>query len=292
MLRLVEGLAQDPGRLRIQTIDSLNFRLATQLTVTAKAGGALVITERPRDLYNRAAQRTLASAADDEQLAADVELLFERLDNHWGNVQQLLADMLRQRGHWLRYVLAHEPGALCGRISASLAEIVRDHVNAVYGLLPAALRNEASGLPGVGALGSDVQSAASWKRLASLTLTIKCEWRKAVTKALGPEYDSVHAKEALKGSIERLSRVPGFQGLVDLAALPAAELSHADAAALEAFSRVLRAAAAHLQAEFSLTMGVSTTPTSPVQRAPRYRMGACPPTWLCEPDDLAPHTRR
>ena len=40
-------LAQDPGRLRIQTIDSFNFRLATQLTVTAKAGGSLQITERP-----------------------------------------------------------------------------------------------------------------------------------------------------------------------------------------------------------------------------------------------------
>src|SRR5215470_17549470 len=47
------NLAQDPGRLRIQTIDSFNFRLATQLTVTAKAGGTLVITERPHELYNR-----------------------------------------------------------------------------------------------------------------------------------------------------------------------------------------------------------------------------------------------
>jgi len=51
-------LAQDPGRLRIQTIDSFNFRLATQLTVTAKAGGSLLITERPHELYNRAARQT------------------------------------------------------------------------------------------------------------------------------------------------------------------------------------------------------------------------------------------
>ena len=96
------NLAQDPGRLRIQTIDSFNFRLATQLTVTAKAGGALVITERPYELYNRAARQTLAAAGEDAQLAADVELLFERLDNNWANVQRLLADMLRERGHWLR----------------------------------------------------------------------------------------------------------------------------------------------------------------------------------------------
>src|SRR5262249_16669740 len=77
------NLAQDPGRLRIQTIDSFNFRLATQLTVTAKAGGTLVITERPQELYNRAARQTLGAAEEDPQLAADAELLFERLDNNW-----------------------------------------------------------------------------------------------------------------------------------------------------------------------------------------------------------------
>ena len=38
------NLAQDPGRLRIQTIDSFNFALASQLTVTARAGGTLSIS--------------------------------------------------------------------------------------------------------------------------------------------------------------------------------------------------------------------------------------------------------
>src|SRR5579859_2524261 len=184
------NLAQDPGRLRIQTIDSFNFRLATQLTVTAKAGGALQITERPGELYNRAARQTLAAADHDEQLAADVELLFERLDNNWGNVQRLLADMLRERGHWLRYVLGHEPGALCERVNGSLGEIVRDQLRTASALLPQLLRNQASALPRVDALGIDVESAPAWKRLAELTLTAKGDWRKpkGITKAQGFEY--------------------------------------------------------------------------------------------------------
>src|SRR3954451_20992805 len=190
-------LAQDPGRLRIQTIDSFNFRLATQLTVTAKAGGSLLITERPGELYNRAARQTLAAADHDEQLAADVELLFERLDNNWGNVQRLLADMLRQRGHWLRYVLGHEPGALCARISSSLGAIVSDHLRAAASLLTNALRNQLSGLPRVGSLGTDPQSLRAWKELASWTLTGKGECSKAGTKALGTEYESAPAKAAL-----------------------------------------------------------------------------------------------
>jgi ATP-dependent helicase/nuclease subunit A len=255
-------LAQDPGRLRIQTIDSFNFRLATQLTVTAKAGGALVITERPHELYNRAARLTLAAADEDPQLAEDVELLFERLDNNWGNVQRLLADMLRQRGHWLRYVLGHEPGALCARISDSLAEIVHDHLRAVCSLLPTGLRNEAGALPHIGPLGSELRSLPSWKRLASLTLTAKCEWRKpkGITRAAGAEYESSEARDALRAAIERLSSVRGFREvLVELAALPAAVLSDADAAAIEALSRVLRSAAAHLQAEFAVNGRVDHT---------------------------------
>jgi len=253
-------LAQDPGRLRIQTIDSFNFRLATQLTVTAKAGGSLLITERPGELYNRAARQTLAAADHDEQLAADVELLFERLDNNWGNVQRLLADMLRQRGHWLRYVLGHEPGALCARISGSLGAIVSDHLRAAASLLTNALRNQLSGLPRVGFLGTDPQSLRAWKELASLTLTGKGEWRKAVTKALGTEYESAPAKAALKSAIELLSGVPRIQQtLAELDALPAATLSNADAAAIEALSRVLRAAAVYLQAEFAVSGRIDHT---------------------------------
>jgi len=41
-------LANNPGRLRIQTIDSFNFWLASQLPVTAKAGGTLSVDDRPQ----------------------------------------------------------------------------------------------------------------------------------------------------------------------------------------------------------------------------------------------------
>src|SRR5687768_1252400 len=36
------GLADNPSRLRVQTIDSFNFWLASQLPIASKAGGALV----------------------------------------------------------------------------------------------------------------------------------------------------------------------------------------------------------------------------------------------------------
>ena len=257
------NLAQDPGRLRIQTIDSFNFRLASQLPVTAKAGGALTITDRPWELYHRAARGTLVAAESDPALSADVEFLFERLDNNWHNVEQLLASMLQERGHWLRYVLGHEPQALCTRINESLGYIVREHLVAACDRLSAALRADAGALPQAGgALESEPESLIAWQGLAALTLTQKGEWRKpkGVTKALGPAYEATAAKDALRAYLERISSVAGARELlVELASLPAAELFESDAAAIVALSRVLRAAAIQLQTEFALDGRVDHT---------------------------------
>ena len=73
--RIVDALAEDPpqlrakirawdlvnhpGRLRIQTLDAFNFWLASQLPVTAKAGGVLRVDDRPEELYQSAARATL-----------------------------------------------------------------------------------------------------------------------------------------------------------------------------------------------------------------------------------------
>ena len=248
------NLAHDPGRLRIQTIDSFNFRLASQLPVTAKAGGALAITDRPWELYHRAARATLVGAESDPDLSGDVEFLFERLDNNWRNVEQLLADMLRERGHWLRYVLGHEPQALCARVNESLGNMVREHLTAASEHLSAALRAQAGALPQAGPLENEPEHLSAWQRLASLTLTQKGEWRKpkGITRALGPAYEAAAAKEALRNCLEQMSGIPGARELLlELAALPAAELFEGDAAAIVALSRVLRAAAIQLQAEFA-----------------------------------------
>jgi len=279
------NLAQDPGRLRIQTIDSFNFRLASLLPVTAKAGGGLTITDRPRELYHRAARATLVFAESDPELSADVEFLFERLDNHWRNVEELLANMLQERGHWLRYVLGHEPQALCARINESLASIVRDHLVAACNRLSATLRAEAGALPQAGVLESEPESLTAWQSLASLTLTQKGEWRKpkGITKALGPAYEAKAAKEALRDYLERVSGVPGAREiLLELSQLPAPELLESDAAAIMALSRVLRAAAIQLQAEFASDGRVDHTYIAGAARAALAEAGL--------PTDLALRT--
>ncbi|HKF96892.1 MAG TPA: UvrD-helicase domain-containing protein, partial [Steroidobacteraceae bacterium] len=77
------SLATQPQSLRIQTIDAFNYWLASQLPIASHAGGMLNVTERARELYQRAARRTLVAAETDPALSADANLLFERTDNHW-----------------------------------------------------------------------------------------------------------------------------------------------------------------------------------------------------------------
>ena len=276
-------LAQDPGRLRIQTIDSFNFRLASQLPVTARAGSDLSVSSRPEELYLRAARETLFAAEDDVQLSADLELLFERLDNRWGLVERLLADMLRQRAHWLPHVLGEEPDALGRRVASSLARIVEDRLAVALRSLGAVACAEAACLPGMGPLEPRARCLASWKALARLALTNDGDWRKALTRRLGVGFESSAGKEALRACIERLGRIPSArETLLEVGSLPSPDLGGEDAAALAALSRVLRAAAAHLQALFSLDGRVDHTYIAGAARAALAESGL--------PTDLALRT--
>src|ERR1700733_6591083 len=52
-------LLNHPSRLRIQTIDSFNFWIATQLPVTTAAGAVLNVDDYPEEIYLRAARAVL-----------------------------------------------------------------------------------------------------------------------------------------------------------------------------------------------------------------------------------------
>jgi ATP-dependent helicase/nuclease subunit A len=238
-------LANNPARLRIQTIDSFNFWLASQLPLTAKAGGSLTVDDRPEELYARAARATLTEGEEDPEIAPAIELLFERLDNRWSNVEGLLAQMLERRAHWLRHVTQPDPAALRARMTASLQELIADALASTRARLPAGLAAELEALPLVGHLGCDAAHLPAWQRLSTSVLTADGAWRK-FQRAVAPE------RRALADAIERLSAVPELiESLREIKCLPPAALDLDDAQALDALARVLRRGAAHLQLEFS-----------------------------------------
>src|SRR5215469_703601 len=153
-----------PQSLRIQTIDAFNYWLASQLPVASQAGGVLQVTESAAELYRRAARRTLLDAETDPDLAPDARLLFERTDNHWMYLERLIAQMLEERGHWLRFVAGEEPRALCARVNESLAHLAHTRLEALCALIPAGLRRRAQALPGCGPLGRETADLHHWRR--------------------------------------------------------------------------------------------------------------------------------
>ncbi len=187
--------------------------------------------------------------------------------------------MLAKRGHWLRYVLAEDENALSARVAASLADIAAEHLRSACDRVSEALRNTVGALPGVGALGAEVGHIVAWQQLALLTLTKEGTWRKQITKTLGVAFERAESKQHLKSCIDLLSGVAGAREmLVTLTGLPAPMLSAADAAAIEALSRVLREAAKELQIEFSLAGKVDYTYVAGAARAALTEEG--------EPTDL------
>ena len=270
----------EPQSLRIQTIDSFNYWLASQLPLASRAGGLLNVTESADELYRRAARRTLVDAEADPALASDAQLLFERLDNHWMNLERLIAQMLQVRGHWLRFVAGEDPQVLCRRVNASLAALTRARLRSLCALVPEALRRRAQGLPGGAALGSEPQDLAYWKQFAHRVLA-RDDWRKQLSAhRLGPDFADPAMRQHLRDLIDDLRGLAGVrEALLELKRAPAAHLSEEDVAAIRALSSVLSRAAAELHAEFAEVQRVDHTYVTGAARAALIESG--------EPTDLA-----
>ncbi len=132
-------LLENPGRLRIQTLDSLHRALALQMPLAARGSGALGVLPQPQSAYRMAARRALLDAQTDPDLRPDVQRLFERMENDFGRCETLLAAMLATRPHWLPYLVGDAAGRLAGRVRESLAAVVAARLARAQLLLPAAL---------------------------------------------------------------------------------------------------------------------------------------------------------
>ncbi|HTV52945.1 MAG TPA: UvrD-helicase domain-containing protein [Steroidobacteraceae bacterium] len=286
-------LESNPGRLRIQTIDSLNRVLASQLPLSARAAGDLAVLEQPLELYRSAARRTLLDADREPQLQDDLEQLLERLDADQGRAERLLIDMLRARAHWLPLLLAPAPGSpegpasqqaaaqeLTARVATSLSTLVRARLSAAAQRLPHALMAEGVALAQAAArqrqLAGDAGGGAwrcwaghqagsvlaleHWQGLAELALTGQGSWRKSFTRREGFAPHAPELKERVLAWSDALRRIEGAQELLlELAALPPPALTAEDAAGLAALARLLRLAASELEVVFQESARVDYT---------------------------------
>jgi ATP-dependent helicase/nuclease subunit A len=279
-------LLHNPSRLRIQTIDALNHWLATQLPISARSGASLAIAPSPAPLYRRAARRCLVLATEDRDAAAAAALLFDRLDNSWSRLEQLLADMLERRSHWLPRVLEARGSGLAERVQQSLESALRVELAAALATLPAALLREAEvllshalrvrGAPPLDpvSLSGEPASLPHWRALCELALTEQ-GWRKRFTIRDGFGPDDAPMKSRMAAWIDALGQLQGAQAVCSaLRALPDNRLDADDHQALEALALLLLRAAAELQLVFASDAKVDYPYVAAAARAALTEQGA------------------
>ena len=280
------GLLAFPGRLRVQTIDSLCATLTRQMPVISRFGGPPATAENAETLYREAARNTVALIESEDRWADAVGLLLEHLGNDLTAVERLLGEMLGRRDQWLPHVndvWGRDDGRAL--LEEGLARAVESGLGDVVDAFPAHLAEEVlalgryaaerlpeeSGSPigGFGSLdcfpGRSASDVQGWLAVAALLLTKPpgASWRKRFAATEGfpaPSEKGIGAEEkALRREMKERAGtlVDGLVGHESLEALlesvrllPPPRYSDEQWAIIASLLEVLRLAAGELRLVF------------------------------------------
>jgi ATP-dependent helicase/nuclease subunit A len=273
------GLTDNPGRLRIQTIDSLCASLTAQMPLLSRLGARPEPTEDADELYREAARETLA-LLEEPGSSAPVATLLRHLDNDTGRAEELLARLLGRRDQWLRHHrrfdrtgltqclinlvsgrLQQARAALPGEMVAELlfcARYASANLAAAGSESPIASVRDLATLPGVTA-----DQLARWQGLAHLLLTTENAPRRQMDARLGFPAASekgidaterqrrTQAKQRINALLAQLAETTDFAAaLAEAKLLPQPEYSDDQWRVIEALSPLLKLAVAQLELVF------------------------------------------
>ena len=247
-------LLDNPGRMRIDTIDALNARLArSQPLVSGPAATGRVI-ERAESLYLEAARRTLSLLGTRQTGGREVGELLRHLDNQSHILEGLLVEMLSKRDQWLR-VIGWAParagvrdaledawrGLIDGRID-ELRSRIEERLQEELARLSAFAHDTAPGR---------CETLAEWQDIARMLLTKDGKWRRKLSVREGFARDQPEMKTRVMAAIDELQVDAGVgELLVATTKLPDPHYDERQWQALEALLTVLPLAAATLTMVF------------------------------------------
>jgi ATP-dependent exoDNAse (exonuclease V) beta subunit len=128
------NILEHSGRLRIQTIDSFCFSLASRIPLLSRLGGSPNVSDDVQPCFDLAISNTLSALNASGELARDIADLLSHLDNDVSLVEKLLSDLLRNRDQWLPYVLDIHSNQGMDRdyLLSSLDELICEALTEVY----------------------------------------------------------------------------------------------------------------------------------------------------------------
>jgi ATP-dependent exoDNAse (exonuclease V) beta subunit len=267
-------LEHNPGRLRIQTIDSLCARLTRQMPVLSRLGAQPETVEDARRHYREAASATLGELEDGGAWSESIAVLLEHLDNDLPRIRDLIANLLARRDQWLAHVARPDrrelEGALArlaestlraaresfpAAIAADLAILLRHAAETADASEPLACFLQLHALPDARA-----EMLPAWQSIAGFLLTANGEWRKMAGADIGfaaiGRGSGSRERRAWKGRYATLlaalaEREDLRRRLVEIRRLPPPRYPDSDWRVVEALCRLLQLADAQLTVLFA-----------------------------------------
>lgn len=247
--RLNWNLLENPGQMRIETIDALCAGITRRMPWLSRFGAMPDISEKAADLYRDAARNTLRHV-DEEDPALSYLLL--HLDNDFAAAERLMMNMLEKRDQWLRHTGANPDfDAVRAALEDSLEQLILSELRRLRSGFDADVAAEITMLRELDQFPeARIVDIERWKTVADLLLTGGGEWRKRVDKKLG--FPPHHP---LKPRVEQLlARLQGEdsmrEALQRFRELPGPRFSDSQWQAMQAAVSVLTLAVAELQMVF------------------------------------------
>ncbi len=193
----------NPGRLKVQTIDSFCASIVRQMPVLSRMGAFASASDNPTELYLEAARRIVETAEDDGFEAASVRSALKLLDNSTVALIDRLSAMLEKRDQWMRHVSGPD-AELRRRLEEPLKKAVEAAIKGVIDAFPTflvprlmdAVRYAAANIEDKDSLFisladenalplASADELGRWQAISKLLLTKDDEWRKAVNAKNG-----------------------------------------------------------------------------------------------------------
>ena len=272
-------ITENPGRLRIQTIDSLCASLTRQMPMLSRLGTQPETLEDAEPLYQQAAINTLAELESGEGWSGAIANLVFHLDNDLPRIKNLIVDMLKKRDQWMSYVVQEHDR---DDMEQALVSLIEDQLIQTSKFFPHEFENELVELLQFAAInikGTDPDNLISicevikalpeaqasqldyWRGISELLLTKTGTWRKQfnVNNGFPPasgnklEADErTRKKKQIQALITELQKVEGLQhSLASISTLPPANFTDAEWLIVNALCQLLKLAAVQLRLIFA-----------------------------------------
>lgn len=257
------NLLNNPGRLKIQTIDSFCAWIVHHMPLKSRLGGSLNPEEFSRGTYAEAAKRILEMAEENSETGENIRTLLKHLDNNKLDFLNRIQYLLEKRDQWIIPFFSSMELTSLHRswFENTLSDLLRDQLKLADALFPASVKATLPPLLALSAENLNQQNPDTlssltglksfpdptpdnipkWRELANRLITSSGTFRKKPNKKDGFPTELKNEKESFKAILEDLSDNRELESVLDdLREIPDSSFSNKDWAILEATFKILK----------------------------------------------------